>query len=165
MVCLLRNTGIIMTWVQHLGQTTMGLLRLTNRRYKVRRVVSGSITRWYLLMSAALMAVLLLTMSGGGFAQAAETIEVTNNNDSGDGSLRDAIGNAAAGDTITFADNVTGTILLESELVINEDLTIEGPEIDDLALYGHGVTRILRINSGTVDISGLTIKNGNAPGD
>ena len=91
------------------------------------RVVSGGIARWYLLLGAALIAVLLLTMSGGSLAQAAQTIIVTNNGDSGAGSLRDAIDNSSAGDTITFAGNVTGAILLSSKLVINKDLTIEGP--------------------------------------
>ena len=83
------------------------------------RVVSGGIARWYLLLGAALMAVLLLTMSGGSLAQAAQTIVVTNVNDSGAGSLRDAA-NSAAGDTVTFADDVTGSILLESELFIGK---------------------------------------------
>ena len=36
----------------------------------MRRVVSGSIARWYLLMGAALMAVLLLTMSSGSHVRA-----------------------------------------------------------------------------------------------
>ena len=111
-------------------------------------------------MGVALMAVLLLTMSGGGLAQAAETIQVTNNNDGGDGSLRKAIEESSTGDTITFADDVTGAILLESQLVIDKDLTIEGSGVDVLALDGEGKTRVLRIDSGIVDISGLTMMNG-----
>ena len=97
-------------------------------------------------MGAALMAMLLLAMSGGGFAQAAEAIEVTNNNDSGDGSLRKAIEESSTGDTITFADDVTGAILLESQLVIDKDLTIEGPSVErELALVkvtGSGEKRV-----------------------
>ena len=89
----------------------------------VSRVVSGGIARWYLLLGAALMAVLLLIMSGGSFAQAAQTTIVNNNADTGAGSLRDAIEDSSAGDTITFADDLTGDILLSSELVINKSLT------------------------------------------
>src|SRR4028118_1654052 len=56
------------------------------------------------------------------------TITVTNNNDSGPGSLRNAIASAAAGDTIIFASSLASkTITLTSgELVIKKDLTIDG---------------------------------------
>ena len=129
------------------------------------RVVSGGIARWYLLLGSALMAVLLLTMSGGSLAQAAQTIVVTNVNDSGSGSLRDAIANSSGGDTITFADDVTGAILLSSELLFDKDMIIEGPGADVLALDEQGTTRVLKITSGTVDISGLTMMNGNSNDD
>jgi hypothetical protein len=69
---------------------------------------------------AASVAVLLLA----GPAQAA-TITVTSNADSGNGSLREAIGVAAPGDTIDFlAQNITVT---SGGLVINKNLTIQGP--------------------------------------
>ena len=72
----------------------------------------------------AVIAVLLLaatTMS----AQAA-TITVTNTNDSGPGSLRQALANANNGDTINFT--VTGTIsLFSGELGIGKNVTISGP--------------------------------------
>src|SRR4028119_2493086 len=50
-----------------------------------------------------------------------KTITVTNNNDSGSGSLRDAIASAAAGDTITFASSLTNQkiTLTSGELFIN----------------------------------------------
>jgi hypothetical protein len=59
-------------------------------------------------------------------AARADTLTVVNLDDSGPGSLRQAIADATPGDTIDFA--VTGTITLTSgELVITNDLTISGP--------------------------------------
>src|SRR3954452_8405809 len=63
----------------------------------------------------------------------ANTITVTNTNDSGPGSLRQALADANDGDTINFA--VTGTIGLTSgELVIDKSITIAGPGSDQLTL-------------------------------
>ena len=62
----------------------------------------------------------------------ADTITVTNTNDSGPGSLRQALAEANDGDTITFA--VTGTIGLTSgELLVGKSITISGPGADSLA--------------------------------
>ena len=56
----------------------------------------------------------------------AGTITVTNTNDSGPGSLRQALANANDGDAINFA--VTGTIALTSgELLVAKSVTISGP--------------------------------------
>jgi hypothetical protein len=77
----------------------------------------------------------------------AATFQVTNTNDSGAGSLRQAIAdaNAAPGaDTITFA--VTGTIRLTSGmLVVNGDLTIDGRGADVLTVSGNRASRILAV--------------------
>jgi hypothetical protein len=63
----------------------------------------------------------------------ADIITVTNTNDSGAGSLRQALADANDGDTITFA--VTGEIQLTSgELVIDNNITISGPGADSLVL-------------------------------
>src|SRR4051794_3929785 len=68
------------------------------------------------------------------------TFAVTNTNDSGSGSLRQAIldANAAPGaDQITFAHRVHGTISLSSdELQITGDLNIFGPGADRLTVSG-----------------------------
>ena len=97
-------------------------------------------------------------------AQAA-TITVTNTNDSGPGSLRQALADANDGDIIEFA--VTGAIQLTSgELVIDNSITISGPGADSLVLSGDFQTRILHVMPGpTVTIAGLTIRSGFAQFD
>ena len=91
----------------------------------------------------------------------ATTITVTNTNDSGPGSLRQALAYANDHDTITFS--VTGTIgLTNGELLVNKVITISGPGAASLALDGNGNSRVFHIGSRRpVSISGLTITNGN----
>ncbi len=65
-------------------------------------------------------------IAGRDYAIPASIIVVTNTNDSGTGSLRDALAAANDGDTID-ATGVSGTILLTSgELQINRNVTING---------------------------------------
>src|SRR5438067_2072693 len=93
----------------------------------------------------------------------ADTITVTNTNDSGPGSLRQALADAHDSDTINFA--VTGAISLTSvELVINRNITISGPGANLLAVSraaNAAPFRIFHVMLGhTVIIEGLTISNG-----
>jgi len=57
----------------------------------------------------------------------AATITVTNGNDSGSGSLRQAIIDASPGDTINFDPSFMTVSLTSGELVIDKNLTITGP--------------------------------------
>src|SRR5262249_51855606 len=94
----------------------------------------------------------------------ATIIVVTNTNDSGPGSLRDALALAQDGDTID-ATGVSGTILLTSgELQINHNVTINGPGAGSLAVNGNGTDRVFEIFAANVTISDLTITNGHAAG-
>ena len=92
----------------------------------------------------------------------AATITVTNTNDSGPGSLRQALTSANDGGTITFA--VRGTITLTSgTLVIDKSVTISGPGADRLAIDGIQAQFqcVFGVSPGkTVTISGLTVTNG-----
>ena len=93
----------------------------------------------------------------------ADTITVTNTNDSGPGSLRNALAIANDGDTINFA--VSGTIALTSgELVVDNNITISGPGSDNLAVDGNSKSRVFYVGpDATVIISDLTITNGTTP--
>jgi len=87
-------------------------------------------------------------------------IVVTNTNDSGPGSLRDALAAASHGDTID-ATGVSGTILLTGgELQITHNVTINGPGAGTLAVNGHHNFRVFENFASDATISGLTITNG-----
>jgi len=95
-----------------------------------------------------------------GDALPANVIVVTNTNDSGPGSLRDALAIANDGDTID-ATGVSGTISLTSgELQINHNVTINGPGAGNLAVDGNGTFRVLENFASNVTFSGFTITNG-----
>ncbi|MDY6804598.1 MAG: choice-of-anchor Q domain-containing protein, partial [Cyanobacteriota bacterium] len=70
---------------------------------------------------------------------------VTNTNDSGAGSLRQAIATAEAGDTITFADSLANqTITLTSgQLEIDKDLIIDGVDAAGLTISGNNSSRVI----------------------
>lgn len=92
----------------------------------------------------------------------AATITVTNINDSGAGSLRQALANANDGDTIDFAVTTPASITLTSgELLVNKSVTISGPGAGQLSVDGNAASRVFYIIScTTATISGLTITNG-----
>lgn len=98
-------------------------------------------------------------------AQAA-TFTVLNLNDSGTGSLRQAISDAndlGGADTILFQDGLTGTITLTGgQLVITDSVTITGPGARVLTVSGNHSSRVFDIagDFATINISGITIANG-----
>jgi hypothetical protein len=84
------------------------------------------------------------------------TPTVTNLNDSGDGSLRTAIADAANGDTINFQPGLVGTITLTSgELDITSSITIDAPPGITVDAQGH--SRVLEVGAGTSTVDGLTL--------
>ena len=92
----------------------------------------------------------------------ATTITVTNTNDSGPGSLRQALADANDGDTIDFDPSLNGqTITLTSaELAINKSVMISGPGAPFLTISISGIqfTRIFHVMPGqSVTIDGLKI--------
>jgi hypothetical protein len=109
-------------------------------------------------------------LSTAGLLTPQSTLTVNNLNDSGAGSLRDAIAIASPGDIINIT--VTGTITLTTgELVLGKNLTITGPGQTGLTVNGDNKSRVFLITPGsssqaapTVTVSGLTIANGLAKG-
>jgi hypothetical protein len=95
-----------------------------------------------------------------------EAATVTNTADSGPGSLRNAITTASNGEIIDFAPGLQGDILLTTgELVIDQNVTINGPGADRMTIKRGIATgfRIVNIRPGkTVTIKSLTIFGGYA---
>src|SRR6478752_1771 len=108
-------------------------------------------------MRFALISVLLLCAMAR--QTGAATIIVTNTNDSGPGSLRQALANANNGDSINFA--VTGAISLTSGgLPVTKNVTISGPGANQLAVSGNQALFAFGVfPQRTVSISGLRIRN------
>lgn len=103
-----------------------------------------------------------------GYQYGLATITVSNNSDSGVGSLRAALSSAVAGDNIAFNANMT--INLNSQLVITKNLTIEGDRdhngTADVILSGQYKTQVLQVNAGvTATLDGLVITQGLAAGN
>lgn len=99
-------------------------------------------------------------------ASPAAAIGVDNLNDSGSGSLRQAVldanGNPGA-DVITFAPALSGTIHLTSQIAITDAVDIQGPGAPQLAV--DSTARIFDITAGPVTISGLTLTGASASGN
>ena len=103
------------------------------------------------------------------------TFTVLNLGDSGPGSLRQAVLDSEANtsaDTIVFAKNLTGTIVLTSgELLVTQPLTVNAPGAGKILVDGNNASRIFDVsdNSNSKDspfsVSGLSLYNGNATSD
>ncbi len=99
-------------------------------------------------------------------SDAAATFTVTNLNDGGAGSLRQAIAdanNTSGDDAIVFQSGLTGTIGLTSELLIDTNIAIYGPNFNPITVAYTGMyySRVFNIAAGaTVSISNLTISGG-----
>lgn len=94
------------------------------------------------------------------------TFTVTNLDDAGDGSLRDAIHEAnmmPGPDVIDFARGLQGTIGLTSgQLDITDDLVINGPGKGALSVSGNEKSRVFAISGAETDVvmSHLTVSDG-----
>ena len=106
----------------------------------------------------------LLLLASFLLCEPAQAATVTTTADNGPGSLREAIANAAPGETINFS--IGGAITLTGGgLLIDKDLVISGPGASNLVVQrstdiGTPNFRIFNVFSGIVSISGLTVSNG-----
>ncbi len=90
-------------------------------------------------------------------------ITITNLNNSGNGSLRQALEDIAIGGTITFDPALAGgSISLSSgPLVPRGNVTIDASAAPGLTLNGGGADRVLIVDAGiTASVSGVTLTNG-----
>jgi hypothetical protein len=122
--------------------------------------------RTVVILRGVLLVVMLLAAPA-----AAQAATVMNVNDSGPGSLRDAIVNSASGETITFDPSLNGkTIALTTGVLpISHSLTISGPAASSITvnagLQSDRVFKIDAANTDDVTISGLAITGGSAAGN
>jgi hypothetical protein len=101
------------------------------------------------------------------------TATVTNLNDAGAGSLRQALADIGSGGTIDFQAGLTGDITIDTPLVAHRAMTIAGPGHTTLAIARNssaGNFRLLETGSGpfcqdmAIAINGLTFRDGDANG-
>src|SRR5271170_2956546 len=133
-------------------------------RKPAARTRSGNLLA--LLLPAVLIPALLMLVLAGGATASAQV--VTNSADSGPGTLRSAISNAASGAVITFDPNLSGaTITLNNTLTINTNLTIDASALPGgLQINGNHAVQIFNVASNiTVFLNSLTIIDGSASGD
>jgi serine/threonine protein kinase len=88
------------------------------------------------MLLAALMLLALLIPLGFLLQQQYAPSTVTTLKDDAPGSLRQVIANARPGSTIFFDASLKGAIILNKTLVISKDLTLRGPDVNELALRG-----------------------------
>lgn len=130
--------------------------RRTRLRQRLRR---------YILACSVFSAACLLPQLLNG-ANAADWF-VTSSADSGVGTLRQAMLDAGSGDRILISPSLSGgdTIYLLSELpTINQDLTIDSSDNASAEIHGLELFRVFFVESGNVEIKGLTITQGKATG-
>ena len=90
------------------------------------------------------------------------SIPVTNCNDAGAGSLRDAVNSANSGDTIDLTNTGCSTITLTTGAiaVTQPDLTLQGPGESLSIDANHSDLALLHTGGGTLYVNDLTVKNG-----
>ena len=119
----------------------------------VEGVAPGDPAQTYIVAS------LDMTVAEDGVLTFLEAFEAANRNQ--------PVGDAPAGsftevDVIRFAEGLSGTVLVEDgELVIRNDLSIEGPGAGLLAFDAGGTSRVFQVEWGiTANLSGMTITGG-----
>lgn len=91
---------------------------------------------------------------------------VTNTNDDGPGSLRQALVDVTfnPASKIAFASNVVGIITLTNgQLYVGAQMTIAGPGANILTVNGNNAGNVFHVGASGVTIAGLTISGGAAP--
>jgi hypothetical protein len=106
--------------------------------------------------------------AGPAKARAGRVRPVDNCNDSGPGSLRDAVAEAASGDTVDLSQLRCSTITLTGGAIVAviDDLRLRGRARNPTTIDGNLADRVIyHAGSGTLALSGLTIAHGRATAD
>lgn len=116
------------------------------------------------ILAVSLLLVFLLTAGAAArffLLLPPDPTRVTTTADDGTGSLRWAIANAPPGSTITFAPNVSGSIVLKKPLTFTRSLTVHGPGAEHLRItYPTAVAfGVAAWPATTVMISGMNFNN------
>jgi uncharacterized repeat protein (TIGR01451 family) len=123
--------------------------------------------RLILLISLICFTTLVL-MFGGLFVAHADALTVTSTNDSGDGSLRQAIAAADSSDTIIFDESLSGltVALTNGQLELTKSLTIDGSGLAEMVkISGSDSSRVFHVTGDvTVTLSHLAIISGSVNG-
>jgi Right handed beta helix region len=121
-----------------------------------------------IISALALLALLTLNLQPSTACAQGTTITLTSTADSGPGSLRAAVAGASNGDTIVFANTLSGqTIALTSgEIVVSNRLTIDGSALaNGIQISGSNLSRIFNIgSSGNLTLDSLTLRDANGGG-
>lgn len=94
----------------------------------------------------------------------ANSIPVTNTNDSGAGSLRQALINAQANDTIVFNLPPNSTIHVSRALTVTRPITVDGSTAINLQVSGNRSTRVFEITANAL-LRGFWVVEGAATGN
>ena len=116
--------------------------------------------------------ILLVVLLGSPARGATRTVDNTSDNGGSactatpnDCSFRGAVAGAVNGDVINFDPSLNGsTITLLSLVSTNRSLTITGPGANLLTISGGGTTSIFEAITASLNMSGLTLANGNGVG-
>jgi hypothetical protein len=107
-------------------------------------------------------------LPGGEVVDCTGIITVLDDNDSGIGSLREAIGDVCPGGTIIFASFLSGTTinLTSGELLLNQSVTIDASGLSGgITINGNQNDRVFEVAGGvTAVLTALTITNGYVDG-
>ena len=116
-------------------------------------------TSWHRSIKWALLGGLVVALAAPG-AAAADTLTVTSSADSGLGSLRQAIAEAADGDTI--AVGARHIVLTSGDLYVPQGkaLTITGAGARETSISGNHTSGILETDA-PLTLRGLTLRDGN----
>lgn len=117
------------------------------------------------LWVALALAISCLGFQGQLVPVSAATRTVTSTANTGAGTLRQVIADAAPGDVIQFSLTYPATITLTSAITVSKDLQINGPGVSSLTLRGGGTDRIFVITAGILRINKMTIQNGYFKGE